>query len=281
VVAVFVRDENGGKIFRRAANRGETRADLARGKSGVNQYAAIFSLDVGAIAGRATAEDGEFDGHEWDDNCLHRIGQIFSRISLKFGIIIATITAMNQYFRIKLQRFFFTAGMSFLLLFAGVFPLVAANPVRQMLHGHVLEVVAHLQPVGLLPPSQRLNLAIGLPLRNEAVLDLFLQQLYDPSSPNYHHYLTPEQFTEKFGPTDQDYQKVIAFAHANGLTVTATHGNRVLLDVSGSVADVERAFQITMRVYQHPKKNRTFYSPDAEPSVDLEVPVADISGLNN
>ena len=39
--------------------------------------------------------------------------------------------------------------------------------------------------------------------------------------PNYHHYLTPEQFTERFGPTEQDYQAVIAFAKANGLTVTA------------------------------------------------------------
>jgi hypothetical protein len=103
---MFVSDEDGGEIFRRATDGGEARADLARGKSGVNQYAAIFGFDVGAIAGRATAKDGEFDGHEWDDNCLHRIGQIFSRISLKFGIIIATITAMNQHFRIKLQRFF-------------------------------------------------------------------------------------------------------------------------------------------------------------------------------
>ena len=63
MVAVLVRDENGGEIFRRAANCGEARADLARGKSGVNQDAAIFSLDVGAIAGRAAAEDGEFDRH--------------------------------------------------------------------------------------------------------------------------------------------------------------------------------------------------------------------------
>ncbi len=63
MVAVFVRDENGGEIFRRAADAGEARADLARGKSGINQDAAIFRLDVGAVAGRAAAEDGEFDGH--------------------------------------------------------------------------------------------------------------------------------------------------------------------------------------------------------------------------
>jgi subtilase family serine protease len=188
---------------------------------------------------------------------------------------------VNQYSSVKLQRFFFAAGMIIWLLSAGVFPAIAADPGRQVLHGHVPGVVAHLQAVGRLPASQRLNLAIGLPLRNEAALDVFLQELYDPASPNYHQYLTPKQFTEKFGPTESDYEKVIAFARANGLTVTATHGNRVLLDVSGSVADIENALHLTLRVYQHPKEKRTFYSPDAEPSVDLGVPVADISGLDN
>jgi len=51
VVGVFVRNEDGGEIFRCATDGGEARADLARGKSGVHQDAAIFSFDVGAIAG--------------------------------------------------------------------------------------------------------------------------------------------------------------------------------------------------------------------------------------
>ena len=62
--AVFVGDQNGGEIFRRAADGGEALADLARGKSGVNEDAAVFSFDVGAIAAGAAAKDGEFDGHE-------------------------------------------------------------------------------------------------------------------------------------------------------------------------------------------------------------------------
>ena len=65
VVAVFVRDQNGGEIFRRATDAGEALADLARGKSGVHEDAGLGGLDVGAIAGRAAAENGEFDGHEW------------------------------------------------------------------------------------------------------------------------------------------------------------------------------------------------------------------------
>ena len=139
----------------------------------------------------------------------------------------------------------------------------------------------HLKPVGSLPATNVLHLAIGLPLRNEAALDSLLQQLYDPASPNFHQFITPEQFTEQFGPTEQDYQAVINFARLNGLTVTATHGNRVVLDVSGPVVNVERAFQVTLRTYQHPSENRKFFAPDVEPSVDLNLSVADVSGLNN
>ena len=69
-----------------------------------------------------------------------------------------------------------------------------------------------------------------------------IQQIYDPASPNFRHYLTPEQFTEQFGPTEQDYQSVIDFAKTNGLTVKATYPNRTLLDVSGSAADGRKSF---------------------------------------
>jgi hypothetical protein len=139
----------------------------------------------------------------------------------------------------------------------------------------------HLQPVGRLSGSTNLYLAIGLPLRNQEDLNKLLQQIYDPASPNYHRYLTPEQFTERFGPTEQDYQALIDFVKANGLAVTGSHPGRVLLDVKGSVADIEKIFQLTMRVYQHPTEARTFYAPDVEPSLDLAVPVLNISGLNN
>jgi Pro-kumamolisin, activation domain len=86
-------------------------------------------------------------------------------------------------------------------------PLVgSAAPRQQLSGGHVPAAVARLVPAADLPGSQRLNLAIGLPLRNQQEFDALLQQLYDPASPNYHRYLTPEQFTERFGPTEKDYR---------------------------------------------------------------------------
>ena len=147
--------------------------------------------------------------------------------------------------------------------------------------GHRPEVVAQLQPLRGLQAATRMDLAIGLPLRNRTGLTNFLRQLYDPANPNYHRYLTTEQFTERFGPTEQDYQKVMDFVEGQGLKVTGRHPNRLLLDVSGSARDIERAFQVKMQVYQHPTEARTFFAPDAEPSVEAGVPVLEISGLNN
>ena len=126
-----------------------------------------------------------------------------------------------------------------------------------------------------------MNLAIGLPLRNQEALTNLLQQIYDPASPNFHHYLTPEEFTAQFGPTEQDYQAVIDFARANGLTVIGTHPNRMLLDVSGKAADIEKALHVTLRTYRHPTENRDFFAPDMEPSVPSGLSIQDISGLDN
>jgi hypothetical protein len=135
--------------------------------------------------------------------------------------------------------------------------------------------------VGRLPGSQRLNLAITLQLRNQAELQSLLRDLYDPASPNYRHFLTVEEFTERFGPTTDDHERVAAFARSNGLAVTHTAANRLVLDVSGAVSDIERAFGVTMHVYQHPTEKRIFYAPDVEPSLDPSIPLQGLQGLNN
>ena len=126
-----------------------------------------------------------------------------------------------------------------------------------------------------------MHLSIVLPLRNQAALTSLLSRLYDPSSPDYHQFLTTAQFADQFGPTQQDYQAVVAFAQANGFTVTGTPANRMVVPISGTAAQVENAFHVNMGLFHHPTENRLFFSPDREPSVNLSVPVAHIAGLNN
>src|ERR1017187_2432452 len=152
---------------------------------------------------------------------------------------------------------------------------------RQLLHGHIPEAEGRLRPVDRLPGINHLNLGIALPLCNEEALAELIHELYDPASTNYHQYLTVEQFTERFGPTEADYQKVKDYVKSCGMKVTSTYASRMYLDVDGAVEDIERVFHITMRVYQPPGESRKFYSQEVEPSIDLDVPVSGINGLDN
>ncbi len=124
---------------------------------------------------------------------------------------------------------------------------------------------------GRLPATQVMQLVIVLPLRDQAGLDAFLHDLYDPASSSYRQFLTVPEFTERFGPNQENYDAVIRFAEANGLTVVGTSRNRMNVQVKGAVENIEKAFHVTMGVYQHPTENRTFYSPDREPRRRLAV----------
>jgi hypothetical protein len=135
-------------------------------------------------------------------------------------------------------------------------------------------------PIARLPAQQTLRMELSLPLRNEAQLQTFVQQLNDPSNPHYRQYLSVQQFTEQYGPTAGDYSAVIAFAQRNGLTVTRTFANRMVVNVSGPVANVNKAFGVTMKQYMRPAEQRTYYAPDVEPTVSTGVPLLTVNGLS-
>ena len=213
------------------------------------------------------------------------------RITIKDGATPANYLATRQGYG---NLTAFMAAHSFLNYFhrrgffwlLGAFILISLNARaanQPLAPGQVPAVVARgkLAALGRLPATNELRLALGLPLRDRAGLTNLLAALYNPASSEFHHYLTPAEFTARFGPTPADYAAVLAFARTNGLTVTATHGNRTLVDVTGKVADVERAFQVRLKRYRHPQENREFFAPDTEPVVDAQVPLQSVSGLDN
>jgi subtilase family serine protease len=152
---------------------------------------------------------------------------------------------------------------------------------RQSLHTGVPQVAARLGRIERLPATNRLQLAIGLPLRNQGTLTNLFHQLYDRTSTNFHRFLTPRQFAEHFGPMEEEYRSVMDYSRSNRLDVVRTFGNRALVVVAGSVADIEGMFQVHLGIYQHPTEKRRFFAPDAEPSVEPGLPVLYVSGLDN
>ena len=148
---------------------------------------------------------------------------------------------------------------------------------------HVRDVVLNGQArsVGRLPAGQPMRLVLVLPHRNEAELVSLLEELYDPASPSYRNFLSVDEFTARFGPSQEDYDTVVSFAQAHGFTVVGTSRNRMNVDITGLAENVEEAFHVTMGLYQHPTENRTFYAPDREPTPDLPVTLWHIAGLDN
>ncbi len=132
-----------------------------------------------------------------------------------------------------------------------------------------------------LPAARSLRIDIVLPLRDQAGLEAFLHQLYDPSNPSYRHFLTVPEFTARFGPLQEDYDAVVQYATSNGFTVVGGSRDGMDVQLEGSVAAIETAFNVSMGVYQHPTENRTFYAPDREPTANLPFPLWHISGLDN
>jgi uncharacterized repeat protein (TIGR01451 family) len=168
-------------------------------------------------------------------------------------------------------------------LLALAVPGMAAAQQMKTLSSHVPRAVSrfHLQPIGELPADTNLTLAISVPVQNQPGLDSLLNQLYDPASTNYHHFLKPGEFVQRFGPSTADYQKVIDFAKANNLAIVCSYSNQMLLDVSGKASNIENAFHVRLRTYRHPFENRTFFAPDADPAVDSSVPISHVTGLDN
>jgi subtilase family serine protease len=174
----------------------------------------------------------------------------------------------------------------FLLTVAALIAIVTMNSQAQgqsMLTRHVREVTLNGQAlsVGRLPATQSMHLDVVLSLRNQPELDNFLRQLSDPTSGMYRRFLTVPEFTEKFGPSQRDYDAVVRFAKANGFTVVGGSRDGMEVQIVGPVSAVEKAFHVTMGTYQHPTENRIFYGPDREPTVDLPFPLWHVSGMDN
>jgi len=178
----------------------------------------------------------------------------------------------------KLNSFIFR--VTALLLATATFSHAQRQP---MLTRHVREATRNGQAymLGAYSSDTTMRLVMVLPLRNPDELDSMLADLYNPASPAYHHFLTVDQFTARFGPTQEDYNTAIAFAEENGLKVVGTSRNRMNLDVEGSVANIEKAFQVQIGLYQHPTENRTFFAPDREPTADLPFQLWHVAGLDN
>ncbi len=78
--------------------------------------------------------------------------------------------------------------------------------------------------------------------QTEQAADTLIDQLHDPNSTNYHHWLTAAAFGQQFGLAQQDLNKITAWLQSQGFTVNVTYPSGMLIDFSGTAAQIRTAF---------------------------------------
>jgi len=91
-------------------------------------------------------------------------------------------------------------------------------------------------------PMERMLLVLKRSAAQETALDALLDQQQDKSSPNYHLWLTPQQFGQQFGPADQDVQTIASWLQSHGFQVNRVSNGRTVIEFSGTAGQVRNAF---------------------------------------
>jgi subtilase family serine protease len=110
-----------------------------------------------------------------------------------------------------------------------------------------------------------MRLVLSRSSEQQAALDSYLAQLQDKSSPNYHKWLTPQQFGTLYGPADSDIAALVGWLQSHGFTVEPLSPGHTNIAFSGSVSQVEEAFHTSIHSFQ--TADAQFYSNTTDPQI--------------
>jgi subtilase family serine protease len=169
-----------------------------------------------------------------------------------------------------------------LLLLLSSFAAALEQPsARVTIEGNVAPALQDATYVSHSDPNGVLTVVVGLKRHNEAEFTGLLDRMYDADSPDYHRWITPTDFLARFSPSQADVDAVRQHLESHGLTVKRVSDNRVLVQGTGTVAQIEEAFALNINVYQ--LGIETHYSNDRNPSVpsSLKDVVESVAGLSS
>jgi len=136
------------------------------------------------------------------------------------------------------------------------------------LRGNVSPLLRSSVDKGEVPSSTqiaRMRLVLSRSAEQQAALDKYDADLQSKSSPNYHKWLTPEQFGKLYGPADSDIAAVVAWLESRGLKIDEVPAGRTHIIFSGTASQVEAAFRTTIHNFEG--AGQQFYSNTSEPSI--------------
>ncbi len=164
--------------------------------------------------------------------------------------------------------------------------LAAGSEPRVTLPGHTLsaETLARAAPATTSAKSlqqEPMVLTIVLRRTQEDAFGDFLQDLRNPDARDYHRYLTPQQVSDRFGPTQDDYDTVAAYFVAQGFSIVEGSQNRMSLTIKGSRALAEAA--LGTRIRDLALGDTSFFANENDPQLPAPIGgrVQSIVGLSN
>ncbi len=137
---------------------------------------------------------------------------------------------------------------------------------------------------GLVAGSKKIagmRLATKLSARQQADLTQLLAEQQSPSSPNYHNWLTPEQYADRFGISSNDMARITAWLESEGFSVDYTARARNYVTFSGTASQIQRTFQT--QIHEYRIGTETHFANSTDPSIPaaLEPFILAIQGLHD
>jgi kumamolisin len=136
--------------------------------------------------------------------------------------------------------------------------------------------------VGATDPIRQISLSISMATASDAAIQRALAAIEDPNSPEYHHYLTPEEYGRRFGPSAEALATIERTLRAAGFAVTLPAAGGSLVGAQGTVAQAETLFAVHLSDYRT-ASGESYYAPDSAPRLPAEWKGAalNVLGLNN
>src|SRR6202140_846468 len=138
------------------------------------------------------------------------------------------------------------------------------NTRRIALSGHIHAGVTPENDQGVVDPSvilSRVTLVLRPSPAQQSDLDQLLANQQNPASPDYHRWLTPEQYAERFGVSQDDVNRIVQWLGDQHLTVVGVARGRNWIAASGTADAVQSAFGAEIHHYlvgaQRPTANAT------------------------
>lgn len=152
------------------------------------------------------------------------------------------------------------------------------------LKGNVHKMAQPMFDRGLAPsdlPMERMLLVLRRSSQQEQVLRKLLDEQQDKSSPNYHRWVTPDQFGQQFGVSDQDIQVVVQWLLSHGFQVATISRGRTVIEFTGTAAQVQEAFHTEIHKYVVRGQEHWANSEDPQIPAALTPVVAGVASLHN